>query len=352
MKTIPAAPVNVSFLRHLFRTVPLAVFLLLTAVGCGTLPNVSHFSDVTTQLNGLVRTAGAATVAEVAAAEQGMTKRAPGGGLSNAVAQGWQPALKAAKALADYSDSLRALVESGQNGEAEAKAATAALKPLVETAVSAFPAGAVGGEVLDGLLLAGEKIYGAIAKEIAARSLAKAISNSDPLIQQVAARLSAGFSGMSQILESSDLTLEHHLMTKYQAQKKYLNAYEQERDALLTRTLDQDNHVTGDTNLLARWQWVEKLIEAEHQKDWYKDYMAEKLSIQTRLEAEREIVRKAPALLTAWAASHKELVKAVQQKGTPDFTELLTLSRDLFETYQQTKARVEAVKAQTLKNKL
>lgn len=345
---------NIHSLRRLARIAPIAALVLLTAVGCRTLPNVSGFADATTQLYWTVQSAGDGAVAEVAAVEQGMSgaAAAQGASLSNKVAQSWQPLIKATKAVVVYSESLRALVQSGQQGKEQAQQALAAVDSLVKTTAGAFPGGEAGSATAEGIFAGVTELWGALAREIAARSLAQAIEKTDPVIQKVAAGLSAGFSGMDQLLDASETALLDHLINKYDEQKTRLNTYEAIRRDLLAEAVSGNNGFTSDTNLLARWQWAEKIIESEQQQAWYKEYMAEKLSIQTRLSAEREIVRKAPSLITAWAASHKELAKAVREKGSPDFTVLLTLSRDLYDTYQQTKARVEAVKTEALKQQL
>jgi hypothetical protein len=331
------------------RVVPL--FLALAAAGCHTLPNVSRFSEAPTQLYSTVQVAGGYAVAEMAAVESGMSggPPAPGESLSNKVATGWQPMIKSTKAVARYSDSLRALVESGKDGRANAREALGAVDTLVKSVASAYPAG---GAVTEGIFSGVSELWGVIAQEIAARSLARVIEKTDPVIRQVATNLGVAFRGMSQVLEASETALFDHLLNKYDEQKTRLNTYESLRTDLLTEVVSQGGDFAGATNLLARWQWVEQVIASERQQPWYKEYMAEKLAIQVRLEAEREIVRRAPALIAAWAASHGELVRAIRQKGPPDFTELITLSRDLAETYEQCRARVEAVKAEALKQQL
>jgi hypothetical protein len=323
------------------------LLLVLAMAGCRTLPNVSRFSEATTQMYVAVQTAGANAVAEVAAAEKGIA--GVSNQLSAAVAKNWQPAVVAAKAVARYSGSLRTLVESGQHGETNAREALAAVDTLVKSVAGAFPGGDA---VASGVITGVAKTWGLVARELAARSLGEVIEKTDPHIQDLASALSQEFIALANLIEGTEAQQLKNLMMKHNEPRARLNTYEGIRTRLLAQMISGDGEFTSDTNLLARWQWVEKLLESERQQPWYRDYVAERLCIEARLQAQQEVARKTPALLNAWAASHQELLKVVRAKGAPDFTELVTLSQDLWQTYEQTKTRVEAIKAEALKGRL
>ncbi len=355
-----------SLIQRIFRIAPAGALVLLTAVGCRSLPDVSRFSDATTQLYVTVQTAGDSAVSELATVEKA---RLDGRQSNNAakVAKGWESATVAAKAIADYSDSLQALVESGDQGKANAAKAVGAVDTLVKSVAGAYPGGEEGAVIAKGVFDGLASLYGAAARELAARKLAREIHEADPFIQKIAESLAQQFNGLALILRSAKNTLLFQVEDKYSVQVQNLNQYEGLRTALMdqartvlnlavTNTLLTTNlqvqalnssQLTITSNILDRWQWAEKMVQAERQQPWYQGYLAEQAAVAARLDPEIAVAERAPSVITAWAASHKDLARAVEQNRSPNFAVLTALSQDLLATYEQTRSRVEQIKSQT-----
>lgn len=334
-----------SLIKSLSRIAPLSACLLLVAAGCGTLPDVGRFSDATTQLYVTVQTAGDAGVAELAAVDNAR----PAGSKSDnvaKVAKGWQSATTAAKAVAEYSDSLRTLVESGEQGKANAQKAVQSVDTLVKTVAIAYPGGEAGAAMAEGIFDGLATLYGAVAREVAARKLAKEIQNADPFIQKVGDGLAKQFLGLGQILQSSKKTLLFQVEDKYSTEKQRLNLQEGLRNELMMQA-STNGQLTTNASLLDRWQWADKMVQSEREQPWHHAYIADQAAVTTRLDAKLAVVQKAAGVIRAWAASHKDLVTAVQEKRSPNFAVLMALSQDLLETYEQTKTKVEQIKSQS-----
>ena len=336
---------NYSMNPHLLRIAPVCALLVVTVTGCHTLPDVSQFSDATTQLYVTVQTAGQSAQAEQALIQK---TRADGKSRDNsaAIGKGWQSATDAAKAVAEYSDSLRALVESGKQGKAAATKALQSVDTLVKSVAKAYPGGDAGSTVLDGAFQGLSTLYGAVAQDVAAKKLAGMIQKADPCVQNIAEGLAKQFLGLAYILRSSKLVLLYQVEEKYTAHVQSLNMYDGVRTNLLAEAT-AGGELTTNASLLERWQWAEKMVQAERQQPWYVEYTAAKASINARLDAEIAVVQKASGVINAWGASHKDLVKAVKENRTPNFAVLMVLSQDLLTTYEQTRAKAQQVQTQT-----
>jgi len=167
-------------MKNLYRPTRLLALLstVLALTGCAALPDVTPFASGTRQLAAAVRASGDAAVTIVA--QEHSTAKA--GQLRDA----WDARDKAMNAMVRYSDSLVAIAQ----GFSDAKANAANLGTSVEQLCMAAGLLVPGGGAAPGIAIEiGTLITTQIAKAKAARSLAEALLEAQPVVDAVAAQL-------------------------------------------------------------------------------------------------------------------------------------------------------------------
>ncbi|MFH0939917.1 MAG: hypothetical protein V1899_11665 [Planctomycetota bacterium] len=268
----------------------------------------------------------------------------------------WEPRIAAMKALAEYSASLQALVESGNHGANAAKAATGAVADLLSKLGAAYPAGAIGSEITSGAIQGFVAAWKAVARELAARSLAEAIEKADPTIQSIGTILAIDFMGAKKITAANKSMALMYIDEKYNvvrnedgtpsrddkgheiSLRKKLNDLENSRAAIRENLLDKDGKLVSER--AAQLREIDGVIESEKRQQWHINYIAEKNAIVSRCDGQVAITEKAALLIKVWAASHGDLLRAVKENRAPTFTMLTTVAADLFKIYRETQSRI------------
>lgn len=337
-------------------------FLALALAGCRTAPNMRPFADATSQLSSSIKIAGRTVVSEVdtMSAKWDSTRRKNAEKTLEGFGQQWEKRQTLANALVEYSASLAAIAEAGEQGEKSAKAVADSFKKLTDAVGVAFPQ-AKAGEIVVNL---GSYLYGKFAQDHAAKTLGESMNRLQPVINETASILSDSFkdieNGLDAVRDQNNQNAEDEVVegdsTKVRTLRDRLkrlsvrrakllaalNSGESSRDSLraeLIKAADAAKEAELarlsrlSTDIAAELAVVESTIKLE--SDTLKAIDARKAGDHDRLTAAMNLVRIARGGLNDWAAAHSRLATAALEKKTPQVEDLIQTAseiRDLIKT--------------------
>jgi hypothetical protein len=240
--------------------------------------------------------------------------------------QAMEHRLKAMDAMSKYAESLVEVVEAGNHGAEAAQKVMASAKTLIDDVGAAFPGGST---VASALSQGAVKVYAAYSKQRAAQSVAKAIAEADPAVQEVAKALAADFATLEKIqvdLRNDELLA---LLQKTQAQGPafpYLNTLLLK---LKTAPADPPDQMRS----------LQDQIEAQRKQSWYIDYKASEKEINDRYDRYHALLQQAGTVTAAWGQSHSVLIDASKNNRTPAFRVLIELTHELTAVYRETRKK-------------
>jgi hypothetical protein len=305
---------------------PFGFALLLLALilpGCSTPPNVQPFAESTQALNLSV----SSTATNIHARIQPIDKE-----LAAQFQKAWSHRIEAMAAMADYSDSLVAIVESANQSAQTAQQVFDSANALLGTIAKAYPGGDL---VVDAVSKASTALCARYAKDRAASSVAAALRDTDPAIQDVAAALAADFATMKNILKTLRMDEEQQYLARFDRDdpsRLYLN---------LLRDQARYNAVLAATQpaIVPLLHESHALIGAEMARPWYAQHQAALKAIHDRYDRYDALVGQAAALTTAWGQSHAALIQAAQSNRTPAFRVLIEMTREMLQIYNEARKK-------------
>jgi hypothetical protein len=295
--------------------------LLVGAAACTSLPDTSGYTAATLQLKQSAVAAGAVMHAELArTAEQipGDRNRAT---LTRAAADfdaAWQVTVESLAAMGRYAESVQELTGAGNHGAQSAQQLSQSVLSLAG-AVGIVPGAAVAGAVVDSFAL----LNSAVANVRASRSLAASLAAADPIMQDVARRVTGQVDLAEQTFNA--------LISQQQAQADIAFADVHDVDAALRQTeIAAVARAAGggaDSGLqaeLTRLRDARALLAPR-----VAEYQAVRDAVAARERAGRDLFLATKTALQTWADSHDRLVQAVRERRPVSFESLLASSQEV-----------------------
>jgi hypothetical protein len=333
-----------------------SIFLMLIICGCRTAPDMRPFADATSQLSSSIKTTGRTVVSEVdsMSAQWGPAQLKSAKEKTEKFEQQWAGRQNLGAALVDYSVSLTAIVEAGEQGEKSAKAVDASFKKLTDAVGIAFPQAAAAGVAVD----VGAHLYGMFAKDHAAKTLGEGMQRLQPAIDETATILKSSFKAVEDGLDAvrdqiaqnveDEMVGDDKVTTKRNRLKIlmnrranlliFLNNGTTNRDSLrgeliitndAKKELELDRLTKLMTDITAELVAVEGAIALESES--LKPIDARKAADHERLTTAINLVRTARDGLDDWAAAHARLAAAALEKKPPQVEDLIQTANEVRE---------------------
>jgi hypothetical protein len=275
---------------------------------CAPLPDVSPFATATRELASALRTSGD-TAVTIVADEHDQQK-------AGELREAWDERDKAMHALVRYSDGLTAIVAGFDDAKANAIKLGDSIEQLAQTAGIITP----GGEAAAGVAIdVGQLVVEQIAKVKAAKSLERALTDAQPVIDAVAGhlgrRLIRGRSGaevsndvtdLMVIYEAVDSKIEteelqatqstHDLITVLAARRSSIQARIPQGEAATVAEVAQLTQTIADANVTLT------ALQAPFRQR------------ARRVSEAQALVEALAGAVDSWATAHADLANAIQQR--------------------------------------
>ncbi len=280
----------------------MSLILTLLTAGCASLPDVGPFVDATNQLRSAVASSGATVEAELrmipaenAAADQ--------------LARQWAARNQAFAAMADYANSIQAIVDAGNKGAESAQKVADSVKAFAGAAGVALPGSP---EAVALATDVAKFVYNQIALAHAAKSLEKSMEAAQPAIESIATLLTSDLKDLDDILQAANKSVELDFRNEFSDQISYRNHL---RNLIINRAVNPND----EGNLASQVQ-LSQLLEATNA--WYGEYLEGREKIANRLRTRRALIHAAVRSPQDWAVAHGQIVAALKA-GRPVNTQSL-----------------------------
>ena len=276
----------------------LAISIL--AGGCSSLPDVSPFRSASSQLRLAVAESGAAVESELRLLPEGNEQ-------ADTLRDNWKERDNAFTAIVAYSDSISALVDSGNNGAKSAERVADSVKALGEAAGVAIPASDQAVALATDI---GKFLYEQIAKARAAKNLEKAMAAAQPGVDRIAEKISADLKDLEEIYIVANTLDDNRIRTEF-------NQFTSYRNSVLKQMTGGD---PGDTNKLASQAQLAQILrdmDATHA-----EYTSQRKKVADRLRAGQGVIIAARQGAAEWAAAHASVVSALNHRRPVDISSL------------------------------
>jgi hypothetical protein len=310
------------------RSIPRALLIAVLSLSAGcSLPNLKPFATATQELRESVRETQLQVQGNLNALARQDAQFKP---FAGEFAETWQIRLDLLDALLDYSASLAALAEAGQEGKAAAAALGDSLGRLAD---AAGQAGIIARTAID----VGGIVYNVIATVRAAGAIEDAVLAADPAIQDIAANLDKDFEAIAKKVQSRAVLVaaESYLQERYEKErgvnKAYRNALVKRLQALQDEVVQAQSAVPPNNGSMAALQssiaQLEPLIRAANEQldARARDYAA----VERNWEAGQALFAGARAGFRRWALLHRQLATSLKNGAAPNVALLATTVQDL-----------------------
>jgi tetratricopeptide (TPR) repeat protein len=273
-----------------------AMFLMLivTATGCTSLPDIGPFADATHQLKAAVAQSGSTVSDELRYTEGGKET-------AEQLDEAWKARNQAFEAIAAYSDSLEAIVSSGNQGAQAAGELADSIQEFAKAAGIAIPASpAAINAVSDSIKL----LVKYIAITRAAKSLEEAMVKAQPAVEQIVKLIVKDLKDIDDIFRAANKLIEINFNNSYATRISYRKALE---DFVQTANIANANDA-----VLKRLAQVNELLDSTN--SWYSEYQQGLEKNQKRLRVGRALIKTAQASVQQWVTAHKQVVNALKNR--------------------------------------
>lgn len=333
----------------------------IIAPGCRTPPNLAPFADATSQLAGSIKTTGRVVAGEikVMAHDWPEDQRKAAEKIANQFNVAWADRNALANALVDYSSSLTAIAQAGEQGQKSAQQVADAFSKLCSSIDVALPAGAA----VDSAIRIGTSLYGRFAQNYAAKTLGEGMKKLQPAIDETAIELSRSLenveTALDAIREQIDDNVEAeeidgvkvatmrnhaaHLAGRKATLVEVLLTGAEARDGLrrdlLSTTLSSEERdarekkLTRQNSLMAEIAAELASVEAS-----LASHTAKLAPVDARIAADRsrlttqiELVRAVRGGLSDWAAAHSRLAAAALDRQPLQVNDLVQTALEIQE---------------------
>jgi hypothetical protein len=307
-----------------------AAALLLGATGCSTLPDTQPFTTATVSLQGAIASSGAAVVAEMKA-----TPLLANGKVLTDLERAWVTRNEAMTALVAYARSLEEIAAAGRAGEDSARklvdAAGALAGAVGQKSAVASEAGKLVGDTF--MLISGE-----IARARAAKSLEAALAQLQPVMERIAQILAADLQSLDGLLRLAAEAAQGGLDQKYDAAIGFRWQLLKTQTKLQNSIQTQLASGTVPSQLKATDELARVVTLLGQGDAAYAEYTRAQAALDARVRAGRQLIAETGPALTAWAATHGNLLVALRTKRPPNVAEVVAATgriRALAERYRR-----------------
>lgn len=318
---------------RVLRAVGAPAFVALLAVaGCRTPPDLTPFTDATSQLCDSIKASGRVTSDELDAMSMDwpQPQKDAAAKLNENFRARWTDRGRLADALLDYSASLVSVVEAGDKGADSVKAVEASFKQLTDTVGVALPPGTV--KVAGTVTELGAYLYGIYTKDKAAGALGEGMKKMQPAIDETARVLGES---LKQIQDGLD-AIRDQVPQGVEDSPSIPGGsvlVRTERDTL-SKLVVRRNELAGrlaqggsDAALRQDLELLDSTIASQTAR--LAPFDAKKTADRERLSDEIRLVGAARDGLAVWAAAHARLADAALSKRTPNVAELEQTASDI-----------------------
>jgi hypothetical protein len=341
----------------------LMMFMLFLS-GCRTPPDMRPFADATSQLAGSIKTTGRTVASEVVSmsAKWNVDQRQRALKIAEKFSGAWTERNALADAILEYSASLTAIAQAGEQGEKSALALAGSFKKLCGAIEIALPPAAAA----EGVVNVGAQLYGKFARDYAAKTLGDGMKKLQPSIDETADALSDSLKQIETALDAmrdqNAQNIEDELLdgAKVRTERNNLKVLSQRRTALLKMLDDEAN--ARDRLRADLFKSADQVKEKEFARRAVltADITSELAAIETSLKVQSEklapidariaaehqrlttqitLVRTVRAGLGDWSAAHSRLAAAALEKKPLQVDDLVQTAleiRELIKTVRTT----------------
>lgn len=312
-------------MRARWHCLSLVLVVAATAAGCRTPPTVGPFVEATSALHVVTASLGNQLEQQVVDAAARETFRAT-----------WAPRAVAMQAVADYASGLAQVVEAGRTGEDAAAEVIGGAKQLLSTVGLAFRGGDAAVELVGKAVVKG---YGLFAQDRAAASVAAAIEEASPAVDELTIALARDLQVLHRLVDTWQTGARTDLQARFATVDgggaRLLRSLREGAAAKRIAAANAAKAAERET-LLAEAVQFETLAKQEHAADWHGQLTTQLQRIDRTAAAQHDTLRAAGATLLAWRSAHADLARASRTGMTPNYTVLLQFTRDLLQAYTET----------------
>jgi len=271
------------------------LMLVVTATGCTSLPNVGPFADATHQLKAAVAQSGSTVSDELRYTEGG--KEA-----AEQLVEAWKARNQAFEAIAAYSDSLEAIVSSGNQGSQAAGELADSIQEFANTVGIIIPASPAAIKVANDSI---KLLVKYIAITRAAKSLEEAMVKAQPAVEQIVKLIVKDLKDIEGIFRAANKLIEINFKKSYAIRLSY-------RNTLQDFVVQNVNITDANDAVLKRLIQVNELLDSTN--SWYSEYQQGLEKIQKRLRVGRALIKTSQASVQQWVTAHKQVVNALKNR--------------------------------------
>lgn len=272
----------------------ITVLLFVGLTGCASLPNVGPFVDASNQLRSAVATSG--TAVEVA------LRLMPDGTVSaNQLKKEWEKRNQAFSGIADYANSLKAIVDAGNQGAASAQKVADSVAKLAKSAGVALPGSPEAVAVVTDIA---KFISAQISLACAAKSLQQAMETAQPAVEAITHLIAADLENLEDIFIAASTKNDNEVQTGEEF--KDLLGYRN----LLLKQIEQSDPT--DSSTLGKQVQLSQMLQAS--EEWHARYLAKRKEIDDRLRAGRALILATMQSADDWAVAHNSMIIALKAR--------------------------------------
>ncbi len=319
--------------KQTLKRTALAYFsLLLLCAGCST-PDLKPFADTTASLRQAV-----VQSQKIVRTEVDDVANAPNlpdlsmVAVDNEKISGLFDKRKAfMEAMVNYSDSLAAVAEAGQNAEANAQALGDSVKQLASAAGTYGDAVGAGSDIM-------VKIYKLAAEAWAVHTLREATAKADPAIQSAAVIIQMDMTNVVAILLSVKEEANAALKYPHHDENVQRNRALNKRNELMNELAD----ALGATNMIERVaaynrQAAELDKVLQRMDEWYLPMQTQIAGNNRRIAGELDIANNTIHGFQQWARVHADLKTSLEENRQPNVRELVSTILEINEEIEKLK---------------
>jgi hypothetical protein len=301
--------------------------------GCSGPPDVGPFADATVALRSAVAETGRATAAEIRLTKWNDAERAEKAAAE--LEKAWARRVAVMDAAVAYTDALKKVVESGNQGAQAVGAVADATKALAEAAGVVVPAAGAIGVATD----AAKLIYANIARARAAATVEEALEATNPAIQRLSELLEADFGDVTgivtllakereaQVRTGEEWRNDHTGFRKHSLRRR--KAAREEADAAETALRVERALPTSERDAKREAGLIDRINTANSElllaDRLVAGTEADEAVLRTELAADKarsavlqRLTQAGGAALAKWATAHEGLVRAVKERRPID----------------------------------
>ena len=285
------------------------MLVILVLAGCRPLPDVGPFIDASYQLQSVVATSGITVESELRLMHNG-TKYA------DEFKSNWEVRNKAFAGITDYTSSLKAIVDAGNQGSASAQKVADSVSALVKTAGVTLPGSP---EAVAVVTDAAKFISAQIALIRAAKSLEQSMETAQPVVEIITQLIATDLKSIEDIFISASTSNENYIRTSDEF--KYLIGYRNE----ILKLIGTSN--LSDPNTYNQQVQLNQILQANN--EWYLMYLAKRNEINNRLRVGRALIQAATQSALDWGVTHRKLIMALKERRPVNTDSLVQAAVDI-----------------------